>query len=109
MLYDADEEDVESALETISVLQDVDVTFSIPSSGACNTSVINVIQVCTRNGFSGLAVYLSLDAINVAQIARVHCSGGKGVHYIRWHHIPSYFLHDLRVLGRAHDRVSHSL
>ncbi|CAM9299639.1 unnamed protein product [Hapterophycus canaliculatus] len=43
--YDASEVDVQSALSAISLIQGVNVEFSIPSSGACNSTAINIIQV----------------------------------------------------------------
>lgn len=43
--YDASEADVRAALSAIPAIQGVDVTFSIPGSGACNSAAINVIQV----------------------------------------------------------------
>lgn len=42
--YDASEEDVRAALSTIPVIQGVDVEFSMDSSGACNSTAINIIQ-----------------------------------------------------------------
>lgn len=42
--YDASEADVEDALSIIPVIQGVDVEFSIATSGACNSTAINVIQ-----------------------------------------------------------------
>lgn len=48
ILHDASEEDVRDAIETIPLIQSVDVKFSIPSSGACKIAAINVIQVGWR-------------------------------------------------------------
>lgn len=44
ILHDASPDDVKGALESIPVIQGVDVDFSVPTSGACNASVINVVQ-----------------------------------------------------------------
>lgn len=44
ILYDASEEDVEVALSTISIIQGVDVDFSLGYSGACSSTAINIIQ-----------------------------------------------------------------
>lgn len=45
ILYDASEADMEKALKSIPTIQGVAVEFSSPSSGACNSSAINVIEV----------------------------------------------------------------
>lgn len=46
LLHDASEANVETALSAIPVIQGgVNVDFSIPSSGACNSTATNVIQV----------------------------------------------------------------
>lgn len=46
--HDASEADVEDALSIVPVVQGVDVEFSIATSGACNSTAINVIQVSTH-------------------------------------------------------------
>lgn len=45
LLYDASETDLEDALKSIPIIQGVAVEFSNPSSGACNSSATNVIEV----------------------------------------------------------------
>lgn len=45
ILHDASESDVESALAIMPVVRGVNVDFSLPSSGACNSTAINVMQV----------------------------------------------------------------
>lgn len=45
LLHDASEADVESALSSIPATQGINVEFSIPLSGACNSTAINVMQV----------------------------------------------------------------
>lgn len=45
--HDASEADIEDALSIVPVIQGVDVEFSMPTSGACNSTAINVIQAST--------------------------------------------------------------
>ncbi|CAM9607255.1 unnamed protein product, partial [Sphacelaria rigidula] len=71
LLYDSDEEDVESALHSISILQGVDVTFSIPSSGACNTSAINVIQVEFLGNFGSLSPMWSYNGLTAGSVTEL--------------------------------------
>ncbi|CAM9541707.1 unnamed protein product, partial [Phaeothamnion confervicola] len=52
--FDADADAVAAALEAISVVPDVAVTFSEPASGACNTSLLNVISVEFTQNFGAL-------------------------------------------------------
>lgn len=108
IVYNADEEDVESALKMISVLQDVDVTFSIPSSGACNTSAINVIQVRSSinlpflyvHGVSALwlSIFRSTLSIIVVQVVQVRRQGAMLLRLVLSHRTLFYFVQDFNVV-----------
>ncbi|CAM9684713.1 unnamed protein product [Pylaiella littoralis] len=68
--HDASEADVETALSAIPVIQGgVNVDFSIPLSGACNSTAINVIQVEFLGNFGPLRPMWSYNALTAGSVA----------------------------------------
>ncbi|CAM9408980.1 unnamed protein product [Discosporangium mesarthrocarpum] len=67
--YDASAEDIEEALEDIQLVNDVNVVFSSPSSGACNSTYINVIQVEFTQTFGSLRPMWSYNGLISGDVA----------------------------------------
>ncbi|CAM9494096.1 unnamed protein product [Scytosiphon promiscuus] len=68
LAHDASETDVEVALSAIQLIQGVNVEFSIPSSGACNSTAINVIQVEFLGNFGPLRPMWSYSALTAGSV-----------------------------------------
>ncbi|CAM9203672.1 unnamed protein product [Ectocarpus sp. 12 AP-2014] len=68
ILYDASEADIESALAAIPDVQGANVEFSIPLSGACSSTAINVIQVEFLGNFGPLRPMWSLNTLTAGSV-----------------------------------------
>ncbi|CAM9660147.1 unnamed protein product [Choristocarpus tenellus] len=67
--FDANAADVEEALRDIPSVADVEVKFSVNASGACNSTVINVIQVEFTQNFGSLRPMWSYNGLTAGDVA----------------------------------------